>query len=238
MSFPFRKKIPELDETLADQMLQNIFEISQAAPSSIPLDVLISYSNYRKERFAFQKFVLAAIIILFSLVPFLFVYPEFEIALTSGEGQYPPVYGFSLDTDFPIKSVSATLNDAPISVTQTSKKSFSLEPSENGFLSVSVTLMNNQVHTAVLIIDSLDETAPIYHSNTTHSNQVYLYVSDDLSGVDYEKVTARDAGGKTVSPLGYNQTEGVLIFDYPDGTLDVYVPDRAGNTLHLVLNVH
>lgn len=240
MSFPFKNKtkVPELDVNLADQMLQNIFEISQVTPSSIPLDVLISYSNYRKERFAFQKFVLAAIIILFSLVPFLFVYPEFEIVQSTDSTQYPPVYEFSLDTDFPIKSVSATLNRTPISVSQTGKKSFSLEPTENGILSVSVTLMNNQVHTAITSIDALDTKPPIYHSNSIHSGTIYLYVSDELSGVDYENVTAKDSEGNEVSPLGYNETNEYLVFDYPDSTLDVYVPDFAGNTLHLVLNVH
>lgn len=240
MSFPFRTKnqVPELDVNLADQMLQNVFEISQVAPSSIPLDVLISYSNYRKERFAFQKFVLIAIIILFSLIPFLFVYPEFEIVPSEDTTHYPPVYEFSLDTNFPIKSVSATLNKKPISVSQTGKKSFSLEPTENGVLSVSVTLMNNQVHTAIASIDTMDTKSPVYHSNSIQSGIIYLYVSDDLSGVDYENVTAKDSEGNTILPIGYSEANESVIFDYPNSTLDVYVPDLAGNTLHLVLNVH
>lgn len=238
MSFPFKKNIPELDDNLAEQMLQNIFEISQVTPSSIPLDVLISYSNYRKERFAFQKFVLAAIIILFSLVPFLFVYPEFEIVQSTDNQHYPPIYEFSLDTDFPIKSVSAIQNKTSLAVTQTGKKSFSLEPTENGLLSVSVTLMNNQIHTAVIDIDTIDTQSPIYHSNSIQSGSIYLYVSDDLSGIDYEKVTAKTVTQETVLPLDYNASEGYVVFDYPDSTLDVYIPDIAGNTLHLVLNVH
>ena len=72
MIFPFMKKsrIPELNQDLASQMLRNVFEACQAEPNSVPLEVLISYSNYRKERFAFQKYVLRAILVLFCLLPF------------------------------------------------------------------------------------------------------------------------------------------------------------------------
>ena len=64
---------PVLDQKVADQMLSNIFEACHVQPNSIPLEVLTSYSNYRKERFAFQKFTLMLIIILFCMLPFLHI---------------------------------------------------------------------------------------------------------------------------------------------------------------------
>lgn len=240
MNFPFSKKtqIPELDQDLASQMLLNVFEACQTEPSSIPLDVLISYSNYRKERFAFQKYVLIAILILFALIPFLFIYPAFTVTLATTNSTYPPVYSFALDTPFPIKSIVAELNEKPVSVSQTKSRTFSIEPTENGIMQISVTLINNQVHTETISVDTIDTKHPVYESSSRKGQWVYLYVSDDISGIDYEHITANDADGNSVKPYSYDEKNDCIIFLYQQTDLDVYVPDKAGNTLHLILNIH
>lgn len=240
MNFPFSKKnqVPELDQDLASQMLLNVFEACQTEPSSIPLDVLISYSNYRKERFAFQKYVVIAILILFALIPFLFIYPAFTVTLATMNSTYPPVYSFALDTPFPIKSVVAELNGKPVSVSQTKSRTFSIEPTENGIMQISVTLINNQVHTETINVDTIDTKRPVYKSSSRKGQWVYLYVSDDTSGIDYEHITANDADGNSVKPYSYDEKNDCIIFLYQQTDLDVYIPDKAGNTLHLILNIH
>ncbi len=240
MNFPFSKKsrVPELNQDLASQMLQNVFEACQAEPSSIPLDVLISYSNYRKERFAFQKYVLITILILFALLPFLFIYPDFSVTLNTADSSYPPVYTFALDTPFPIKSVVAELNGKSIPVSQAENQTFSIEPTENGVMQISVTLINNQVHTETLEVDTIDTKRPVYKSSSWKGQWVYLYVGDDISGIDYEHITANDADGNSVKPYSYDEENDCIIFLYRQTNLDVYVPDNAGNTLHLILNIH
>ncbi len=240
MNFPFSKKnrVPELSQDLASQMLQNIFEACQTEPNSIPLDVLISYSNYRKERFAFQKYILIATLILFALVPFLFIYPDFTVTLDTETSSYPPVYTFALDTPFPAKSVMAELNGKSVPVSQTERQTFSIEPTENGVMQVSVTLINNQVHTETIEIDTIDTKHPVYQSSVHKGELVYLYVSDDISGIDYEHITANDSDGNSVKPYSYDKKNDCIIFLYLETDLDVYVPDMAGNTLHLILNIH
>lgn len=240
MKNPFSQKnrVPILDQKLAGQMLDNVFEACQAEPSSIPLDVLISYSNYRKERFAFQKYVLIAILILFALLPFLFIYPNFTVTLDQTGDSYPPVYTFALDTPFPVKSVVAELNGQSLPVSQNQGHTFSIEPTQNGVMQVSVTLANNQIHTETIEIDTIDTRRPTYEFSSRNGNWVYVYVSDDNSGIDYEHITANDAYGNPVSPDSYNEESGCIVFLYPETSLDVYVPDKAGNTLHLILNVH
>lgn len=239
MNFLFVKKsrIPELNQDLASQMLRNVFEACQAEPNSVPLEVLISYSNYRKERFAFQKYVLRAILVLFCLLPFLFIYPNFTVTQDT-ISSYPPVYTFGLDTAFPAKSVVAELNGKSVPVTQGQNHTFSIEPSENGILQVSVTLINNQIHTETLEINTIDTSHPVYESSSRKEQFIYLYVSDDQSGIDYENITASDTDGNSVSPYSYNKAEGCVVFRTPETNLDVYVPDKAGNTLHLILNIH
>lgn len=239
MNIPFVEKnaVPTLSTDTAEQMLQNVLEAGQMAPSAIPLDVLISYSNYRKERFAFQKLVLLIILILFCLIPLLFIYPKFEITLRSGADDYPPVYAFSLDTSFPLKSVDAILNDEEIPISQIQQSSFTLTPTDNGQLQVTAVLKNNQFHKETLEIDTVDTKAPVYETSTQDSKRFYLYVSDNLSGIDYENITATDTEENPVEVDSYDTEKGCIVFPYPETTLDVYVPDIAGNTLHLILNV-
>lgn len=239
MKHPFVEKqnVPLLSEELAEQLLQNVLEAEALPPSSIPLSVLISYSNYRKERFAFQRWILLLILILFCLLPLLFVYPKFQISLESDADAYPPIYGFALETSFPLKSVAASLNGEEIPISQEEAQHFTLEPTDNGTLLVTAQLKNYQYHQETLEIDTVDTKSPVYQSSSQDGDHFYLYVSDALSGVDYASVTATDTNGNSVLLDSYDEQEGCLVFLYPEQTLDVYVPDYAGNTLHLILNV-
>ena len=58
-----KEKNMQLDPQVASQMLSNIFDACDIEQNSVPLEVLTSYSNYRKERFLFQKFVLGFLLI-------------------------------------------------------------------------------------------------------------------------------------------------------------------------------
>ena len=64
---------PQLDLDDASKILENIFAANQVEPNTIPLDVLTAYSNYRKERFSLQRTVLVVVMVLFLLLPFLFM---------------------------------------------------------------------------------------------------------------------------------------------------------------------
>ncbi|MDY5607379.1 MAG: hypothetical protein SPF55_05870, partial [Lentihominibacter sp.] len=65
----FRKNKEELNSDVADQMLQNIFNICEVEPNTVPLDNLKSYSNYRKDRFFLQKVILVIVMLLFLALP-------------------------------------------------------------------------------------------------------------------------------------------------------------------------
>lgn len=240
MNFRFFHKsaLPALDENLASQILENTFEACQVEPNSIPLEVLVSYSNYRKERFAFQKFVLVLIILLFCLLPFLFIYPNFTMELASTDTPYLPVYTINAESILPIDSIVASINGKKLPISQTNGHVFTVEPQENGILSVSVTLINNQTHTETMEVNSIDTTVPVFLSSSQENQMIYLYFSDPESGIDYQNITAVDERGRQVLPASYNEAESCVIFAYPSSALNVYIPDHAGNKLHLVLTIH
>ena len=49
------RSIPPLSNEGADQMLSNVFEACDFEPNRVPLEVLQSYSHYRRERHILQK---------------------------------------------------------------------------------------------------------------------------------------------------------------------------------------
>ena len=77
---------------------------------------------------------------------------------------------------------------------------------------------------------------PVLVENYTKDGQVILYVSDDGSSVDYSSIFGLDAGNNRIEPISVTAIIGEVIFPYPETYLNVYIPDRAGNVLHLVIN--
>ena len=55
----------QLDPDVASQMLSNVFDACEYEPNSVPLDILTSYSHYRRERSTLQKCILVLIIAFF-----------------------------------------------------------------------------------------------------------------------------------------------------------------------------
>lgn len=234
----FKKEtVPVLSEQLADRMLSNIFEVSQAEPPTIPLKTLISYSRYRRERFSFQKVLLVIILLLFCLLPFLFLSPKIQLEAETEVPAYLPSYQITVDSLLPIRSVYAEVDGQRLLVTAAENHSYTIEPRANGTLSVTVTLVTNQYQTVTTEISSIDVTAPTCTSYTQGDGVVTLTLEDTDSGVDYGNITALDTDGSAVSPLSVNEAEQTAIFAAPSEALEVYVPDLAGNTLHLRLTV-
>ena len=89
----FRKKedkVKPITQATASQMLANVFDACGAEPNTVPLEVLESYSNYRRERYALQRSVLAILLALFLLMPILFLTPEVVVVASAREPRAVP----------------------------------------------------------------------------------------------------------------------------------------------------
>ena len=233
MIFSKKTKPPQLSEYLASQMLENVFEACQRTPNTIPLKTLISYSNYRKERFSFQKILLVLILVLFCLLPLLFLYPEVRILGNETDTPYFPSYTISVDAPLPVQSVYAVLDGKAVLVSATGKNQYTVELKANGTLTVTAILINRQYQTRTVSVTGADVQAPTCSSSRLSEGVVYLTLSDEGSGVDYANVTAWKPDGTKLLPLSVDEAEGLVTFPCSQGSLEVYVPDLAGNTLHL-----
>lgn len=230
-----QKKLPVLSEEQAGRILENVLETCHAEPMNVSLKTLISYSHYRRERFSFQKVLLVIIILLFCLLPFLFLTPEVHVSLADAGTAWEPVYHISVDCLLPVSRVCADLDGKSLLVTASDRHTYTVAPKINGTLTVSVTLANHQYRTETVAVTSVDTTAPACSSYEQTAGRVVLSLTDDSSGVDYGQITALDADGHRVMPLESDPDSGMVYFPVPQVSLDIYIPDRAGNTLHLLV---
>ena len=60
---------------------------------------------------------------------------------------------------------------------------------------------------------------------------------DDRSGVDFEGIFALDAERNVVDPVSFDAESGVVAFAYPESMLNIFIPDKSGNTLQIVITV-
>lgn len=241
MYFSFFHKFhqPKLDEQTSSQMLENIFDACNVAHNSIPLSVLTSYSNYRRERFFLQRFLLLLIILLFCSMPLLFVLPKMQLA-PSNSAAFPDkkVYELTVESILPVTQVTANVNGKRIPVYETAKKTYSIEAPMNGTLTVTATLPNRQSASTSCEITGIDTQLPVVRSSKIIHGQLWVYLSDEGSGIDYDHITAADLNGTPVT-LSFSKrpAENCIVFDYPATSLNLCIPDRAGNVLQLLLTV-
>lgn len=235
----FFKKSPEptLDPQIANEILNNIFEECGREPNTIPIEVLTSYRNYRRERYSLQKNALIVILLLFFMLPLLFVMPAFSLSLSADSEPGRPVYHIHVDTFIPISRVTAVIDGYNVSVYETGDCTYSIEPVRNGTMTVTVTLANKQYLVKDIEIDSVDREAPQLVSNRQKKRHVYLYLDDKDSGIDYDGIYAIQEDGTRMEPVSYNQKTGCVDFAYPDTMMNVYIPDMAGNRLQLIISV-
>lgn len=235
----FRKKTeePQLNMESASRILENVFIKSQAEPNSVPLEVLTSYSNYRRERFSTQRTILVIIMVLFLILPFCFIPASFSIYSEADAHTANPTFSLQVETKMPVRRITAVINGRNVPVYEVGAHVYSIEPTENGLMTVTVTLMNNQQETKSIEVTGVDIEAPLVVSNGIDSDYVYLYLSDSGSGINYEGIKAVSSDGTVFKPAFYNEDSGCVAFSYPSESLNVFIPDYAENSLHLILTV-
>lgn len=228
---------PELNLDQADKILANVFEANDVEPNSIPLEILTSYSNYRRERFSLQRMVILIILVLFFMLPFLFIPSDFVIQPAAATNATNPTFTLEVTSPMLIKRVNASIDGRNIPVYEMDSHIYSIEPMVNGRMAVTVTLMNNQTTTQYIEVNNIDLEAPVILSSDVDHENVYLYLSDAGTGIDYEHIEGLKGDGSSIKPTSYDKKTGCVTFAYPKDTLNIIIPDFAENKLQLVLRV-
>lgn len=238
---PFHKSsTPKLDIETASRILEQALKNAGAEPNSIPLDELIANCLYRKRKRFLQKTVFAGVLVFLFLLALLFVLSipaSFTIQNQMADGGFNPVYNIILDSFIPAKSVYAAIDGLPIPLYETDSRVYTAAPVSNGQMEVAVTLINGQNAVESVDVTAVDRDSPVAVDCRREGSFVYLYLSDELSGIDYDSLQAVSLTGEAVTPVSVEPQSGCVTFSNLEATVNVYVSDLAGNRLQLILSL-
>lgn len=226
-----REKTPKLSTTEAEAILQEVFLECYADTNSIPIEQMEQYSNYRTERLSLQRVLSIALFIAFILLPIFFIPPRFNVSESEAGDRGLPVYTVTVYSRLPIKSVTAIMENYSLPVCQREKNVFTVEPTANGSITVTVTLFSGQWNSRTFNINVLDETAPKYIGSSLDGEVLYIYVKDDESKIDYDKAYLEDEKGQITKQLSFNEEVGYFeITSIPESGI-LHVFDKYENEL-------
>lgn len=229
--------MPKLSSDAANKLLANVFDACGQEQNTIPLETLSSYSEYRRERFSLQKLLLIITLLVFGALPLCFIAPDFTVSRVSADAARLPIYEVHVAGKLPINLVSASVENHGVTVYETGNRVFSIEPEYNGTLKIKVTLFNRQYIVKEVNIEGIDNEAPVLLKNEKDGACIRFYVQDSGLGIDYPAVHGETLSGTTVLPDATDEAAGCISFMFPSESLNIFIPDKKGNTLQLVVTV-
>ena len=237
MNLFFKKEeVNKLSQEEATEILERVFSRCFVDANSIPVEQLENYSNYKTEKLAVQKAIAVIGLVAFILLPLWFIAPRFTVSeATLGERNLP-VYTVEISNPLPIYSVTAVLNGYSLPIYQKENKVFTIEPTTNGTMTVTVELFSHQWTKRLIEVTEVDSTAPVLLDSTQNDDSVYLYIQDDGVGINYSKILAIDTKGQTIYPEKIYEDVGCVEFSTENGEMTVYVYDYVGNELSVKIH--
>ena len=230
-----KKTAPTLSMDEAEKILDNVFRECGRKPNSVPIEALSSYAIYRKERFGLQRGFLISMMAIFFMLPFLFIDSDFTVSVEAAGERRLPVYVVEVRSFLPVYRVTAHVRGQELPVYEAGAKTFTVEPTRNGEMKVEVGLVNRQYTEMTVDVEDVDSHGPVLTSSEVKGREVHLYVEDEGVGVRLHEAYGETASGTKIEPRSTDEDKGLLIFDYPQEDMDVYIPDHIGNTLHLAM---
>ena len=223
-----------MDFDTAEQLLENVFAICGKETSGVSLRTLVTLGSYRKQRYAAQRVVSYGILVLFLLLPLMFVVADFVVS-DKGDGE-----GYSLhmeDTLFGESSVTARMEDGSYVAVQVGENgNYNLLPSKDGIMEVHVKLPNRQETVQYIPVSGVDMERPEYigYRVIGSNEELWVFVRDGDSGVDFSTVTVN--GQK--SGFRCDEQIGCICLPFPEEDLFISVMDKLGNELELELTLN
>ena len=234
MGNPFvRKKEHELSQAAASQMLSNIFDACEFEANQVPMDVLVSYTRYRRERH-YLRWCVLGLLVLFLLVPLLFVTPELTITPEGEPGR--PVLRIETKAFLPIERVSAAVGGYNLPVYEMGAGEYQVIPDRNGVVKIKVELKNHQYTQEEIWVENVDVTPPELLGSKRRGDYLELKLQDN-GKIDFEGIYALTGRGKKVFPVSYSEAKGTVAFAYPQDAMNIFIPDEYANVLQLVLTL-
>lgn len=137
----------------------------------------------------------------------------------------------SIDSWFPIKSVSLTMDTEEIELEKKSGRTYKALISKNGTLEVNVVNLNGMPLTQFEHIVILDDNPPEIESYNVEDGLITLTFSDSQSGVNVESIHALNSNDQQLSPLSLDRATATATFEMDPAGIRIYAQDMAGHTI-------
>ena len=229
-------KIPELSTDTATHILDNVFAANDQPSSSIPIEALEEWDNFRKRSFRLPVIVCLVFLILIILVPLMFLRPSVTLTrmnVSETAMSSTAKYEADISTFLPVSEFRASLNGDALEASRLGRYRYSVEFNANGTLEIYVRIANGQYTVYKKEVNFIDSEKPVLVSSEVDKDYLYLTFIDTFSGIDWGSVSVTDMNGSPVSVESLETVSGVIKLDLPYDPVLITVPDNAGNKLLL-----
>ena len=175
--------------------------------------------------------------ILFFLLPILFVAPKFTLEQKEDESSGNSYVELSVTGLIPTDKIEAFMNSSKVPVYEMKDGTYQIIPDKNGTLDVKVSLINRQYTVRSITVECVDTQSPVLLSSEKIDGTLIIYFEENSGILDYENIYAKSASGSTIKPISYDPTNLSVTFKYPSETLNIFVSDKSDNTLQLVVTL-
>ncbi|NCB33231.1 MAG: hypothetical protein EOM64_05035 [Erysipelotrichia bacterium] len=229
-------KAPDLNIADAETMLDYILHVNHWNQSSFTLETLTEYNSYRKSKSTLQRIILIIIMVCFCCIPLFFVKPDFRTELITGDNGRIS-YRITVSAILPIDRVTASMNGANLQVSKNADGTYAVYPADNGEMTVSVYLISMQFREETVTVTNVDAAMPTVTDKYLKDGMVHLMIMDEGSGIDYDSIYAVTDTGEKILPSSADEETGEITFPRPDGSYNIYISDKNGNQLHVILRI-
>ncbi len=226
-------KAPTMSTEIADQLLEYIFFASDSFSNDVPLATLLTYLEYRSQRFVVQRIVLGVLLVMMLTIPYWMLSPDFTLTETTSNNLF--AYQVDIEGWMGIDTVTASVNGVFVPVTREAARTYMIYPTANGEMTVIVTYVNHRPEKRMTVVSDVDRAAPIIDSTSLNGGILTIYAHDEESSIDYKNITASDSDGNTILPSDYDSATGEIIFEDFPGRLTITIPDLLGNKKELTV---
>jgi hypothetical protein len=112
---------------------------------------------------------------------------------------------------------------------------YTIEPTKNGTVDVTVELFSGQIINGVLDVRNADVETPRLLNYTHEDGEYELYLTDDGVGVDFDNIYASSPSGVVLYPESFDREEGSVTFGDDVEGMRICIPDYFDNVLKINL---
>lgn len=164
--------------------------------------------------------------------------PQFTIKVGETTDFLSSDVEINISSFLPVKSINAVLNSEEIELNKVSKKTYTGTVKSNGSLEICVENVNGMSNTVFEQINALDDTPPSVSSNGIEKDELFVYIEDSQSGIDYSSIYSSTDEGENSSPESIDKLNGIVSFKMNEDVLHILVKDNAGNESQITFSAN